>query len=290
MIRAWILAIRPKTLSAAVAPVLTGTALALHEQGEVWWRYAFLALIGSVCIQIATNLINDALDFKRGSDTAGRVGPLRVTQAGLLSAEAVLRGAYVCFIIAASFGIPLIARGGWPILLIGLASIAAAYAYTGGPYPLAYHGLGEAFVMVFFGLVAVGGTYYVLTFRYGAEAFLAGVSIGSLAVVLLAINNLRDIEGDRASNKRTIAVRLGVRGAKLEIVSFTIAAYLFTILTAWLIEHLWLLLVILSAPLAFLLLRCVDRSTGAALNRCLAMAGALQWLFSILFFLAAWIR
>lgn len=290
MTSAWILAARPKTLSAAVAPVLVGTALAFHHRGEVWWRYALFALVASVCIQMATNLINDALDFKRGTDTAARLGPLRVTQAGLLSAEAVLRGAYVCFTIAALFGIPLIARGGWPILLIGLTSIAAAYAYTGGPYPLAYHGLGELFVMIFFGVVAVGGTYYVLTLQYGLDAFLMGLSIGSLAVVLLAINNLRDIEGDRANNKRTLAVRLGDRGAKLEIVAFVLGAYLCAALTAWLLEHLWLLLVLLSAPLAFFVVRCVYRSTGAALNRCLAMAGGLQWAFSILFVAGAVIR
>lgn len=289
-LRAWILASRPKTLAAAVAPVVVGTALALRERGEVRWFYAFCALFGAVFIQIATNFINDALDFKKGADTAERLGPVRVTQAGLLSAEAVLRGAYVCFAIAAIFGIFLIDRGGWPILAIGVASIVAAYAYTGGPFPLAYHGLGEVFVMVFFGIVAVGGTYYVLTQRYTIDAFLCGVAVGSLSVVILAINNLRDIDGDRASNKRTIAVRIGERGARGEIAVFTALAFASVALLAYLAADRSLLLVLIALPLATVLIVRVSRSSGAALNGALAMAGGLEWLFSILFLAGCLIR
>lgn len=282
MIRAWVLASRPKTLAAAVSPVIIGTGLALAETRRIDWRWVACALFGAIFIQIGTNFVNDALDFKKGADTTERLGPLRVTQAGLLTAEAVLRGAVICFAIAALFGVPLIVRGGWPLLIIGLASIAAAYAYTGGPYPLAYHGLGELFVMIFFGLIAVGGTFYVLTLHYTVSAFLAGVAAGSLSIVLLAINNLRDIVSDRASNKRTVAVRIGERGARAEIAIAILLPYLM----AALIGPKYLL-VLLSLPLALLLLRAVFRSSGAALNRCLAMAGALQWAFSLLFLIGS---
>ena len=283
MIRAWLLASRPKTLAAAVAPVVIGTALVLRERLPVDWRLAACALLGAVFIQIGTNFVNDALDFRKGADTSDRLGPLRVTQAGLLDAEAVLRGAYVCFAIAALFGIPLILHGGWPLLVIGVSSIVAAYAYTGGPYPLAYHGLGELFVLVFFGLVAVGGTYFVLTLRYSAAAALAGIAAGSLAVVLLAINNLRDIENDRRAGKRTVAVRIGERGARMEIAAALLIPY--AAVTA--IGDARLLLVALSLPLAIVLIARVHRTTGAALNRSLALAGALQWAFSLLFLAGA---
>jgi 1,4-dihydroxy-2-naphthoate octaprenyltransferase len=194
----------------------------------------------------------------------------------------VMRGAYVCLFLAALCGIPLIYRGGWPLLVIGVASIIAAYAYTGGPYPLAYHGLGEIFVMLFFGFVAVGGTYYVLTLRYSIDPAIGGFAAGSLACVILAINNLRDIANDEASNKRTLAVRIGARAARVEIVFFAIVP--FVVVVALLGPSvLPVLLVLASLPLAILVLRCVYRSEGAALNRCLAMAGALQWAFGVLF-------
>src|SRR4051794_23693445 len=157
----WLLAARPKTLAAAVTPVLVGTALARNIAAAIHWPSLVFALLGAVFIQIGTNYVNDALDFKKGADTHTRLGPLRVTQAGLLDADKVLRGAYACFLLAALCGVPLILRGGWPIVIIGVASILAAYAYTGGPYPLAYHGLGEVFVMIFFGFVAVGGSFYL---------------------------------------------------------------------------------------------------------------------------------
>ena len=283
-IKPWLLAARPKTLSAAVAPVIVGTALALHDRGrEIEWVYAGCALFGAVAIQIATNFINDALDFRKGADTGERLGPLRVTQAGLLDAESVMRGGYLALVIAALFGIPLIVHAGWPIVVIGMASILMAYAYTGGPYPLAYHGLGELFVLLFFGLIAVGGTYFVLTLRYSVEAAACGIAVGSLAVVILAINNLRDIEGDRASHKKTVATRIGERGARAEIVLFVVCAYAGVLFTAWLWSSRPLLLVLISLPLAVAMIVRVQRSSGRELNRCLAMAGALQWAFSLLF-------
>jgi 1,4-dihydroxy-2-naphthoate octaprenyltransferase len=273
----WVLAARPKTLAAAVVPVLVGTALAgfVHRPSFVF------ALLGALFIQIGTNLVNDALDFRKGADTHERLGPLRVTQAGLLTAEAVLRGAYVCFALAAVCGAPLIARGGWPIVVIGVTSIAAAYAYTGGPYPLAYHGLGELFVMIFFGLVATGGSYYVQRLTIGRDALLAGVACGALAIVLLAINNLRDIENDRASNKRTMAARFGRGFARVEIAVAAVAP--FALLPRGFRG------VLFVSPLALLVIACALRSEGRALNRCLAFAGMLEWAYGIAFVLCGFI-
>ncbi|HYI13715.1 MAG TPA: 1,4-dihydroxy-2-naphthoate polyprenyltransferase [Thermoanaerobaculia bacterium] len=281
--RTWLLAIRPKTLSAAIVPVLMGSALAAHEPAAISWWVFWCALGSSVLIQVATNLINDAIDFKKGADTGERLGPIRVTQAGLVSAEAVMRGAWACLIGAALFGVPLLYRGGWPILIVGLASIAMAYAYTGGPFPLAYHGLGELFVLLFFGFIAVGGTFYLHSQQYTRSAVLAGFAAGSLAAVLLVINNLRDVEGDRRSNKRTLAVRFGERFARFEIVFFVLAPFAAIVLLAALRDRWGFTLPVVALPLALLLLVRAFRSKGAELNRCLALGGALQWAFGLLF-------
>ena len=279
----WLLAARPKTLSAAVVPVLMGSALAAHEPTAItWWVFA-CALFGALLIQIATNFINDALDFKKGADTTERLGPLRVTAAGLLSAETVMRGASVCLILAALCGIPLLYRGGWPMLIVGLASIAAAYAYTGGPYPLAYHGLGELFVILFFGFVAVGGTFYAHSLQLTQSALLAGFAAGSLAAVLIVINNLRDIDSDRQSNKRTLAARFGERFARGEVVGFSLAPFVAVAVMAWMRNQSGLLLTLGALPLAVFVIVRVFRSGGAELNRALAVAGALQWVFGLLF-------
>lgn len=279
MIRTWVLAARPKTLSAAIVPVMMAAALA----PEIIWSYLWCALIGAVLIQIATNFINDALDFKKGADTGERLGPLRVTQAGLISADAVMRAAAVCLFLAALCGIPLIYRGGWPMLIVGLLSLAMAYAYTGGPYPLAYKGLGELFVILFFGLAAVGGTFYVLTLQLTQSALLAGFAAGSLATVLLVINNLRDVESDRKSAKLTLAVRFGERFARFEVALFALAPFVAVAIIAWSRTQWGLLLVCVALPLAIALIVRVGRSRGAELNRSLGLAGALQWAFGILF-------
>lgn len=281
--RNWLLAARLKTLSAAVVPVLVGTALAAHEPAAIaWWVFA-CALIGAVLIQVATNFINDALDFKKGADTAERLGPVRVTQAGLLGARTVMTAAWLCLAGAALCGVPLIVRGGWPMLVIGLASIVAAYAYTGGPFPLAYRGLGEVFVVIFFGFIAVGGTFYAHSLQLTRSALLAGFAAGSLASVLLVINNLRDVDGDRRVDKRTTVVRFGERFARLEIAFFALVPFAAVIVIAY-VETRWRLLVtLLAMPLAAGVVLCVIRSSGAALNRCLGLAGALQWIFGLLF-------
>jgi len=282
--KSWLLATRPKTLSASVVPVLIGTALAPFP--PKWMLFA-CALAGALFIQIGTNLVNDALDFRKGADTSERVGPIRVTQAGLLSAERVLQAAYACFGIAAAFGIPLILRGGWPLLAIGVGSIVAAYAYTGGPYPLAYNGLGEIFVLTFFGLVAVGGSYYVQTLTIDRVVIIAGIAAGSLATVLLAINNLRDVPSDSRTAKRTLAVRFGERFARGEVIFFALLPFVCMTAVSMIRGNPWFLLPLVALPFAIALITLVFRSSGAALNRCLAMAGAFQWAFGILVVIGA---
>lgn len=205
---AWLLAIRPRTLSASVAPVAVGAALACYL-GQFQALPALAALAGALLIQIGTNLANDVLDFRKGADTPDRLGPTRVVAAGLLSARAVSWGAALSFGAATGVGLYLVARGGWPILVIGLASLACGYLYTGGPHPLAYRGLGDLFVMLFFGVVAVSGTVYVQALAWSLRAALLGVAVGALSVAILTVNNLRDVDTDAAAGKRTLVVRLG---------------------------------------------------------------------------------
>jgi len=259
--RAWLLAARPRTLTAAAAPVLVGTGLAAHD-GRLAPLPAAAALVGALLIQIGTNLANDYYDFVRGGDTPERVGPVRVTQAGLLAPEAVRRGMILVLGAALLPGGYLVAVGGWPIVWIGLASIACAVLYTGGPYPLAYHGLGDVFVFVFFGLVAVGGTYFVQAGAWPPDALLAGAALGALSTALLVVNNLRDIETDARAGKRTLAVRLGRPGTRAEYVLLLLAALAVPPVGVVLFGWPWAsLAALLVAPLAAPPLRAVMRST-----------------------------
>jgi len=219
ILKAWVLATRPKTLFAAVAPVLLGTALAFSQsQGN--FPAAFAALLGAVCIQIATNLANDYWDSKKGADTPDRLGPVRVTSAGLLKPRTVFAGMVVFFLIATAAGIFLTLRAGWPVVAIGLVSIVFGILYTAGPYSLAYLGLGEIFTFLFFGLVATAGTFFVQTLSFSPEAVWLGIMPGSYSVVLIALNNLRDRATDQRVNKKTLAVRFGERFARVEILLF----------------------------------------------------------------------
>lgn len=272
---AWLLAARPKTLVAAVVPVVVGTAIARGLERVFDPLLFACALAGAVLIQIATNLINDAADFQRGVDSFARLGPVRVTQAGLLTVSTVMKGAWICFAAAVLASIPLVMARGLPIVLIGLAAILAGYAYTAGPYPLSYHGLGELFVIGFFGVVAVAGSYFVQTGTVTVEAIVAGIAIGCLATVILTINNLRDLEQDRATGKRTIAVRLGERGTRIEVALFAFLPFVLAILLAVMRRRPLVLLVFLSLPLAVsIVLRLNWR--GAALNQLLARAASLE--------------
>jgi 1,4-dihydroxy-2-naphthoate polyprenyltransferase len=225
----WLLAIRPRTLPAAAAPVLVGTAFAARA-GVDRLAPALAALAGALLIQIATNLANDYYDFVRGADTADRVGPTRVTQAGLLTPGAVRRAMIGTLAAALAVGSYLVMVGGWPIVVIGLSALACAVLYTGGPLPLAYHGLGDLFVFVYFGLIAVAGTYYVQALTWPAEVWWAGAGVGALSTALLVVNNLRDRETDARAGKRTLAVRLGVRGTRVQYTALLALAALVPLL------------------------------------------------------------
>lgn len=218
-IQAWVLASRPKTLFAAVAPVLLGSALAFSQsKGNL--PAALAALFGAICIQIATNLANDYWDAKKGADTADRLGPVRVTASGLLKPRTVFLGMVFFFLLATAAGVFLTFRAGWPVVAIGVASILFGILYTAGPFSLAYLGLGEVFTFLFFGLVATAGTYFVQALSYSPDAVLLGVMPGCYSVVLIALNNLRDRATDQRVNKKTLAVRFGEKFARIEILLF----------------------------------------------------------------------
>jgi 1,4-dihydroxy-2-naphthoate octaprenyltransferase len=282
-LRLWIIAARPRTLPAAVAPVLVGTALAGTE--GVFRPLAFVcALIGSVFIQIGTNLSNDYSDARRGADTEDRLGPVRVTAGGLMPPKQVLVGTYVAFGIAVAAGAYLIAIAGWQLLVVGAASILAGVLYTGGPRPYGYEGLGELFVFLFFGVVAVVGSYYVQTENLHWTAFALSVPVGLLVSAILVVNNVRDIETDRRAGKRTLAVRIGRDRARSLFTSMVVLAYVVPV-GVWLAGGLsaWLLLVFASLPLVPPLVRTVyTRSDGPSLNRALADTGRLVAVFSLL--------
>lgn len=213
----WLAASRPKTLPAAVVPVAVGVSLSWKLDGRIDGILAMCTLASATAIQIATNLFNDAIDFRKGADTGARLGPKRVTQAGAIPARTVLIAGVLMGALAALLALPMIAARGWPVIAIGIPSLYFAFGYTGGPLPLAYRGLGEVFVVLFFGLVAVAGTVFVQTGEWRAEALLAGIQVGMLSTVLISVNNLRDMAGDGASGKRTLAVRFGAGFARREI-------------------------------------------------------------------------
>jgi 1,4-dihydroxy-2-naphthoate polyprenyltransferase len=266
-----------------VAPVLVGTALAGSE--DVFRPLAFAcALIGSVFIQIGTNLSNDYSDARRGADTEDRLGPVRVTAGGLMPPRQVLVGTYVAFGIAVAAGAYLIAIAGWELLAIGLASILAGVLYTGGPRPYGYEGLGELFVFLFFGVVAVVGSYFVQTEELRWEAFALAVPVGLLASAILVVNNVRDVETDRRAGKRTLAVRLGRERARRLFAAMLAVAFASPV-AIWLAGGLsaWLLLTLAALPLVPPLVRTVaTRSDGPSLNGALADTGRLLALFSLL--------
>jgi 1,4-dihydroxy-2-naphthoate polyprenyltransferase len=278
----WILAARPRTLGAAVVPVLAGTALAFAARSFDPLT-TILILACAVLIQIATNYFNDAIDHAKGADTAARIGPTRVTNAGLLAPRAVMRGGAVCLAMAVLLSVPLVLHGGWPIVVIGLFSLLFAYAYTGGPFPLAYLGLGEIFVVLFFGIIAVAGTFYLNTLAWSWESVLAGLQIGLHSSVLLAVNNMRDIESDRAAGKRTLAARFGLTFARRENAALVMAPFFSGI--AWLpLGYLWaFLLPLMTLPLAWWLARaCLAAAPDRSVNRLLAQAAALHAAFGLL--------
>lgn len=279
----WLMAARPATLTAAVVPVLVGTAAARHD-GHFQALPFVGALSAALLIQIGTNLANDLFDFERGADARGRLGPPRVTQAGLVPPQHVRIAMYLAFGAAAAIGLYLVVVGGWPILLMGVFAIGAGIAYTGGPWPLGYHGLGDLFVFVFFGLVAVVGSYYLQAEEVGAVALAAALPVGCTVTAILVVNNLRDIESDRRAGKRTLAVRLGSRLTRVQYTLLMLGPYALVAGFAavgtlpW-----WSWLSWLSLPITLSLVRAVSEGVeGGKLNPILKRTSQLHLLFGLL--------
>ncbi|MDP3278348.1 MAG: 1,4-dihydroxy-2-naphthoate polyprenyltransferase [Deltaproteobacteria bacterium] len=283
---AYVLGARPKTLLIAIAPVLVGIASALRivHARELRWGAALAAMAGAIWLTVGANFANDVFDYEKGADTHERLGPMRVTQAGLLSPRSVKVAMGVSFALATLCGVYLTWVAGPAIVAIGLGSIAAAIAYTGGPYPLGYNGLGEVFVMLFFGLVAVCATSWVCTGTLATVALILSLAPGALAAAVLLVNNVRDYQTDAMANKRTLVVRFG-RPAGVKLYALALALAYLAPVTAWALSLAPLsamLLPLLTLPAALLLLRAVHRERGEALNRRLAQTAALLTAHAIL--------
>lgn len=281
--RALWLTARPKTLSAAIVPVIVATALVKASGLQVTAWISLCAVFSAIFIQIGTNFVNDALDFVKGADKETRLGEARASQQGWFTHKMVLGIGLGCFALAFALGIPLVYVGGWTICVIGLVSLLMGYAYTGGPFPLAYVGLGDLFVILFFGLIAVGGVYFLQTGVYGADAAVAGLQIGFLATVLIAINNLRDLEQDRLVNKKTLAVRLGPKRGRLEVVALILGAFLLNIY--WLQRGFYFAfaLPLIAFPVGIkLALAVLKTEASRTFNQFLARGAMLHMLFGVL--------
>ncbi len=289
-VQAWWLAARPRTLLVSVGPVAVGTALAASGAG---WRAgpAFAALLGAMLLQLGSNFANDVYDHEKGADTDERIGPLRAVQLGLLSPAQMRRGMAVVFAAATCVGLYLSWVAGWPVVAIGLLSIATAVAYTGGPWPLGYHGLGDVAVFIFFGVVAVMGTEYVQTLSLSVNALLASLSVGALATATLVVNNVRDIETDRVAGKNTLAVRLGRHGGRIEYAALIAFPYLM-LPVFWMVceRSVWVWVPLATLPRAVRLLDVVFRSEdGPSLNTALAGTAQLGLFYSLLLAVGWWI-
>jgi 1,4-dihydroxy-2-naphthoate octaprenyltransferase len=281
-LQAWFLACRPKTLSVSLSPVLVGTAIAWHDSGRVLWLPLLAAALGAALIQVGTNLFNDVGDFRRGTDTPDRLGPKRATAEGWLGAGVVEAAAWLAFALAFLCGIYLVWHGGWPIVIIGLASLAAGWAYTGGPAPIAYQPLGEIFVFIFFGLVAVGGSYYLQMLTLAPVAVFAATLVGLHAAAVITVNNYRDRDGDARNGKNTLAVLLGRPATRRLYSAEMLAPYaLLPLLAAgvgWRAA-----LPLLSLPLSLVLVRRFHREApGPVFNSILAATAGLQLVFALL--------
>lgn len=283
MLQSLLLASRPKTLPAAIVPVWVGCVFAWEKTGMFSWTLAIATLGSAICIQIATNFFNDAIDDAKGADTEARLGPTRVTASGLLSRKTVYLMATLFLIAAAVFAWPLIATRGWIILAIGIPSLALAYGYTGGPFPLAYLGLGEVFVILFFGVIAVAGTVFVQTNQFIPAAAYLGLTVGCLSAVLITINNLRDVEEDTQSNKRTLAVRLGFeKASNLLRIEYLVAIISFYIaLGRPGVTDVFFVLLILVFPAIRVVSSVKANGPSSSLNGQLALAGAHLLIFAV---------
>ncbi len=279
----WILASRPKTLPAAVTPVIVGSAIAGFEN-EFKLIPAFLALVISLLIQIGTNFVNDLYDFLKGTDSPDRVGPQRVLASGLITETEMRRAIIFTFGLAFLLGLYLVYLGGWIVLLIGVSSILAGVAYTAGPYPLAYNGLGDIFVFIFFGFVATVGTFYVQAYSFSILALLASVPVGLLITNILVVNNYRDVEDDKKSNKKTLAVLFGKSFVRIQYLSSIIISYLVLFIVFYFFKRsVWVFLPLISLPLAVKLIKMIYSLKGSALNKTLALTGIFSSVYGLLF-------
>ena len=277
----WLIAIRIKTLPAAISPVILGTALAFHE-GNSNSFILFMTLLAAVLIQIGANFANDVYDFEKGSDRADRLGPQRATQSGLIPPEDMKKAMWKIFALAIGVGFYLAYVGGWPIVIIGLASIAAGIAYTGGPYPLGYHGFGDIFVFLFFGLIAVPGTYYLQTGSVTEFSLWLGAVMGMLATAILVVNNLRDRDADIISGKKTLAVRFGKTFSKIQFILLVMLPFVlpFHLWRQW--NNMSFLLTLFTLPIAVHLIIQLFNNTGADLNKVLAGTARFLFIFTLL--------
>lgn len=286
--RAWILAARPATLPAAIVPVLVGAAAALADGAQLRPFVLAMTLVCAVLIQVGTNFANDYSDFARGADTEARLGPVRVTASGLMTRDEVRSGIVVAFGLAVLIGVYLAWVGGWPIIAIGALSVLSGLAYTGGPFPTGYHGLGDVFVFVFFGVVAVTGTAFLQTGEWSRTALSFSIPIGLLATNILVVNNLRDLPTDVAAGKRTLATRIGDRATRMQYVLFVVASFMVPTAIALHLGKPWLLLPLASAPFAIGLLRKVTGGVaGRELNAVLERSGQLLLAFGVLLAIGA---
>lgn len=282
-LKSWIMASRPKTLPAAVAPVMVGSALAISKSKFVL-VYSLFALACSLLIQIGTNFVNDLYDYLKGADTRERKGPTRVLASGLISVNEMKAGVLVVFLMAFLLGLYLVKAAGVVILIIGLASIAAGIAYTAGPFPLAYHGLGDLFVFTFFGLIGTMGTYYLHTHEFSFLAFLTSVPIGALVTNILVVNNYRDIEEDRASGKITLAVIIGKNLTRYQYVILTGLSFIVpAILFKYFGYSAWIFLPYLTIPIAYKTMVMLKTLEGFQLNKTLELTAKLSAIYGLLF-------
>lgn len=285
-LKIWFLAARPRTLPAAVAPIVVGTAVAVREDAFVWW-VALLALVTALLLQIAANFANDAIDAKKGSDTEDRTGPTRITAAGYVTYSQVMNATWITLALAMCTGIPLLVRGGWPFVALGIASLICAVAYTGGPFPISYLGLGEIFVFLFFGLIAVTGTAYLQTGELTALSLAASIPPGAMIVGILIVNNYRDREQDARVNKRTLAVRIGPRNTRIEyylMLALTMLSPFVFWALGWL--NAWALITVLSWPMFRQLVQQMQTLQGPPLNQTLGLTGKTALVHSLLLGLA----
>jgi 1,4-dihydroxy-2-naphthoate octaprenyltransferase len=277
----WILASRLKTLPAAISPVIVGVSLAVHDS-EFHLFTAFMTLLAAILIQIGANFANDVYDFLKGSDREDRLGPIRATQSGLISPENMKKGMWLVFTLAICVGFYLASIGGWPIVCIGLISIASGIAYTGGPYPLGYHGWGDVFVFIFFGIIAVPGTYYLQTGFVSDYSILFGIPLGALSTTILIVNNLRDAHTDVKSGKLTLAVRFGKSFVKMEYIVMMILAFAIPIYILQLWDEFSLYIILFLLPISVRHIQSLYSETGESLNLVLVNTAKFLFHFSML--------